>query len=162
MRFLFEYALEKACNGNKSEFARRLGIEYTEVQRVLRRFRDGAGSINATEAVLEMYWRDNISIDDALDIFTQTHPGLKEEATKSFCDDLIGVLRTALEHDRHSAQDTYRVFRAAEAFMRQMELIFCSANCRRKRDCETQCPCKHFAEYVKWLKREMLSEIDAK
>ncbi|MDD3410132.1 MAG: hypothetical protein PHY12_04910 [Eubacteriales bacterium] len=107
-----------------------------------------------------MYWRDNLSIDDALESYTQAHPGLKENVKKSFCDDLIGVLRTALEQDRRSTQDAYRVFKAAEAFMKQMEMIFCGENCRRKRDCASECPCRQFAEYVKWLKREMLSEIE--
>lgn len=155
MGYLFEYTLETVCNGNKSEFSRRLGVEQKDIYRYSKRFRDGSGSIRATEAVLEMYWREGRSIDDVLQNYTLAHPGLREEVASGFCDDVIAAIRTSLENECRAAQDLARVLKSAEHFMAQMERAFCNAACKSKRDCATQCPCKRFAEFLNWLKDEM-------
>ena len=54
MRYLLEYTLETVCHGNRSECARRMGMEYTELRKIRKRMSEGSVSNRATEALLEM------------------------------------------------------------------------------------------------------------
>ena len=66
MRYLLEYTLETVCHGNRSECARRMGMEYTELRKIRKRMSEGSVSNRATEALLEMYWREGLSLDEGI------------------------------------------------------------------------------------------------
>ena len=131
IRYLFERTLEMVCGGNKSDYARRLGIENAELYRLLKRFKNGASSVRAMEGLLEMYLRENRSIDTMLLGYGRTHLGMKA-AADHLCDDIIRAIHAALEQERNAAGRTLHVIDEAESFMTLLEQTYCGATCRIK------------------------------
>lgn len=158
IRYLFERTLEMVCGGNKSDYARRLGIENAELYRLLKRFKNGSSSVRATEVLLEMYLRENRSIDTMLMGYSRTHMGMTAVADH-ICDDIIRAIHTVLEQERHMTGEMLRIIDEAESFMTQLERTFCGATCWTKHSA-AQCPCLRFAEYLAWLKKEMMENKD--
>lgn len=153
MYYLFNYVLKNYCHGNKSEFARQLGSCYIDLQKRIKRFDAGGGSANTMEALLHLCRRENISIDKAIKEYTP-----EIEAAEELCTD---VRQMRLDIDRHyyAAKDLSRLLTAADAFMGQLEKTYCTAACRKARNCATECPCNKFAEYWQWLHNETLSRL---
>jgi hypothetical protein len=157
IRYLFEHTLEIVCGGNKSDYARRLGIENAELYRLLKRFKNGSSSVRATEVLLEMYLRENRSIDTLLLGYNQTPMGMTAVADHS-CIEVILAIHAALEQERHETDEIQRIIREAELFMSQLERTFCNETCSEKYASAARCPCIRFAEYIAWLKTEMFDK----
>ena len=97
MQYLLEYTLENVCRGNRSECARRMGMEYAELRRVRKRMSKGSVSSRATEALLEMYWREGLSVDEVLRQYTRSQFGADLEAVEQVCSELVKELRESLQ-----------------------------------------------------------------
>ena len=155
MRYLLEYTIEHICHGNRSECARRMGLDYAELRRFRKRISDGGSSNRVTEALLEMYWRENLSVDDALRAYTETCFGSDIEAGESACDELIRSAKTLLVNDQQESQDVAQLLRAATGFFVELERIFCNRKCQRCRYYESPCPTRKFHEFLQWLRGEL-------
>ena len=64
--YLFEYTLNVVCGGNKSECARKLDVRRQDLNRMQKRFADGANSVRTIESILLLFWKEGRSLDQAL------------------------------------------------------------------------------------------------
>ena len=159
IRYLLEHTIEHICHGNRSECARRLGLEYDELRRYHKRIIAGGTSTRVTEALLEMYWRENLSIDEVLRDYTESRLGSDLEEAEKVCDELTRTIREMLDIERQSTQDSAQLLRAASAFFTELEQSFCKKRCRRCDYGENPCPAIQFSDYLQMLRSE-LSELD--
>ncbi|MGM9590720.1 MAG: hypothetical protein ACI3V0_11215 [Faecousia sp.] len=155
MRFLLEYTIENICHGNRSECARRMGLEYAELRRFRKRINDGGSSNRVTEALLEMYWRENLSVDKVLKAYSDTYFGSDLEKTEAICSELVRSARDLMEIDRQDAQDTVRLLRAASNFFEELETVFCNKKCQKCNYQSEPCPTRRFLEYLKWMRQQL-------
>ena len=155
MKYLLEYTLETTCHGNRSECARRLGMEYNDLKKSRNRINDGGTSNRVTEAILEMYWREHLSSDDVLRSYTRTRFGSDLEAMRDSCANLITSARSTIEDRRRSTQEETLLLNSAGEFIADAERYFCKNICQRERYQGKTCPIKYFLEYIRWLENEV-------
>lgn len=155
IRYLLEYTIEHVCCGNRSECARRLGLEYDELRRYHKRIREGGTSTRVTEALLEMYWREQLSIDEALQAYTNSRFGSDIEESERVCDELITSIRELLDTERQATQDSVQLLRAASSFFAELEQAFCKKRCRRCNYGLQACPASQFSDYIQMLQAEL-------
>ena len=156
IRYLLEYTIETICNGNKSECARRLGFEYSELRKFRKRISEGGGSNRVTEALLMMYWRDELSIDDALKEYTRTYMGADIEEADKVCQDYVSAVSKIISSNKQGGRSATRLMNAARTFAEQLELSFCQDICRRKLYEGKECPVKMFSTYLEKLQKEVV------
>lgn len=155
IRYLLEYTIETICHGNRSECARRMGLEYQELKKFRKRMKEGGGSIRVTEALLEMYWREDLSIDEALKEYTDSNFGSGIEETENACDEIIRIMRVARSENAQSLKNEAQLVRSASSFMLDIELVFCQGGCNKAKYLDEPCPAQRFLDYLKWLKGEL-------
>ena len=158
MRYLLEYTLETICHGNRSECARRMGMEYAEFKKLRNRINEGGSSNRMTEALLEMYWREHLSLDEALKAYTNSYFGADMELAESACDEILQAIHSAVEEQRRMALTETNLLNAAGRFLEELERSFCHNLCQRGRYLECACPTRRFLEYLQWLRGEMIAE----
>ncbi len=149
--YLLEYTLNVVCGGNKSECARKLDIRRQDLNRMQKRFADGANSARIIESILILFWKEGRSLDQALREYVSDPPGRSED---QFPLEEIQELHQEMNLEWQRAGAQMRLVKCAETFMIQLEHSFCSAECRQMRDCQTECPCRKFAEFVSWIRME--------
>ena len=154
MAYLFDYTLNVLFEGNKSECARKLGIRRTDLNRIQQRFAEGATSVRAIEAIVNLFWKENYSLDHALRGYMSDDAASSANG-QAVPDNPLRMLREEMEREWHQAGTRMRLFKSAEAFMAQLEHSFCTEECRELRDCQTECPCKRFSELIDWLRQEL-------
>lgn len=155
IRYLLEYTIEHVCNGNRSECARRLGLEYDELRRYHKRFVEGGTSTRVTEALLEMYWREHLSIDEVLQAYTDSKLGLDIDEADRICDELTRSIRETLDAGRQESHESTQLLRAAASFFAELENTFCKRRCHRCKYGENGCPASQFSDYLKMLQEEL-------
>lgn len=129
MRYLLEYTLETVCHGNRSECARRMGMEYAELRKFRKRMSEGSGSSRVTEALLEMYWREGLSVDAAFAQYTKTRFGTDIENAERMCDKIVKTARENLRMEKYNAQKTADLLKAVYEFVEQTQRCFCESIC---------------------------------
>lgn len=152
--YLFEYTLNVVCGGNKSECARKLDVRRQDLNRMQKRFADGASSVRTIESILLLFWKEGRSLDQALQGYTFDSTGETEAADASPLD-AVRLLREEMSREWQQASTRMQLFKSAETFMGQLEHTFCNTQCQTIRDCERECPCRKFAEFVDWLRQEL-------
>lgn len=155
VRYLLEYTIETVCHGNRSECARRMGLEYQELKKFRKRMKEGSGSIRVTEALLEMYWRESLSIDEALKEYTDSQFGSGIEAAEDACSEIVRIMRVTRTDNAQLLQDEALLMHSASNFMANIEHVFCQGNCNRTKYLEEPCPAMRFLDYLKWLREEL-------
>lgn len=154
MRYLLEYTIENICHVNRSECARRMGLDYAELRRFRKRISDGGSSNCVTEALLEMYWRENLSVDEALKAYSESRFGSDMEAAEGVCDEIVHSVRELIEIERQESQDMAQMLRAAASFFDELERVFYNKKCQRCLYNEEPCPTRRFHEYLIWVQAE--------
>lgn len=154
MRYLLEYTLETVCHGNRSECARRMGMEYTELRKIRKRMSEGSVSNRATEALLEMYWREGLSLDEALRQYTHTKFGSDIETAEQICNELVTEVRESIQAESHNSQNVACLLKAAYELVEQIQRTFCEDICQRTRYQDIACPAKRLVDFVNWLREE--------
>lgn len=156
-RYMLEYTLEVICHGNRSECARRMGMEYLEFKKLRNRIMAGGTSSRLPEAILEMYWRENLSLDDMLKSYTDTYFGANIEEAESVCQELSKLGSELMECDRQTAQDNAVILNAGKAFFSTIIQYYCNHVCHKLRYSQEgkSCPINRFLEYMKWLQDEI-------
>lgn len=155
IRYMLEYTIEYVCNGNRSECARRLGLEYDELRRYYKRFREGGTSTRVTEALLEMYWREHLSVDEVLQAYTQSDHGADMEEAERVCIEVTRSIREILDSERQKFHDSAQLLRSASSFFAELENSFCKRRCRRCKYVKGECPASRFSDYLRMLQNEM-------
>lgn len=61
--YLVNYTISDICHGNHSECARRLCMNYPDLNKHINRIKAGETSGRLMEALLKMYWREELSLD---------------------------------------------------------------------------------------------------
>ena len=128
-------------------------LDYAELRRFSKRISDGGSSNRVTEALLEMYWRENLSVDEALKAYSESRFGSDMEAAEGVCDEIVHSVRELIEIERQESQDMAQMLRAAASFFDELEHVFCK-KCQRCLNNETPCPRKRFHEYLIWVRAE--------
>ena len=154
MQYLLEYTLENVCRGNRSECARRMGMEYAELRRVRKRMSEGSVSSRATEALLEMYWREGLSVDEVLRQYTRSQFGEDLEAVEQVCSELVKELRESLQDQGRNTHRSAHLMKTAYQFVGQVQRCFCDELCQRSRYQDTPCPAKRLMDFLSWLEQE--------
>lgn len=155
IQYLLEYTIQNVCNGKRSVCARRLGLEYDELRRYRKRIAEGGTSTRITEALLEMYWREKLSIDEVLQAYTNSEFGADMEKTEKICDELIRSTRKILDTERDETQEITQLLRAAASFFAELEHTFCKRRCRRCNYMDGSCPASQFSDYLQMLQGEL-------
>ena len=150
VEYLFDYILKNVCHGNKSEFARKMDIRRQDVNRLDQRIHEGATSARAMESMLNLLMKESLSIDEVMKDYNDD-----PEKTIVKIDSPTQILHEKLMREWKQANQRMEVFKGAESFMYELEATFCSSECRATHQCENDCPCKRFYEYIAWLKGEM-------
>lgn len=156
LRYLLEYTIEVVCDGNRSACARRLGMEYSELRKIRKRMSEGSGSNRAMEALLEMYWREGLSLDEALRQYSTTELGADLEARERACNELIGTMFETLQAEGDNTQRAAYMLKAAHEFMEKFRHGFCDDMCHRVRYTDVQCPARRLAEFLRWFHEEIV------
>ena len=155
LRYLLEYTIEVVCDGNRSACARRMGMEYSELRKIRKRMSEGSGSNRAMEALLEMYWREGLSLDEALRQYSMTELGSDIEARERACNELIRTMRETLQAESDDTQRAAYMLRAAYEFMEKFRHGFCDDQCQRAKYTVVKCPARQLAEFLEWFHKEI-------
>ena len=136
-----------------------MGFRRPDVNRMLNRLNEGFSSMRATEAVLEFIYQKQCSLDKVLTGYADNCHGVSDEAVRMACKDMARILREQMAIGYRAAGMKMRILQSAEVFMGQLEHAFCSDHCRMRQDCETDCACRKFAEFVAWMQEKI--EVDS-
>ena len=156
---MLEYTLEVICHGNRSECARRMGMEYLEFKKLRNRIMAGGTSSRLPEAILEMYWRENLSLDDMLKSYTETFFGSNIEDAEGMCQELSKLGNDLLQCSRQISQDNAVILNAGKTFFSTIVQYYCNHVCHKLRYAQegASCPINRFLEYMKWLQDEIVA-----
>lgn len=122
--YLFEYTLNVVCGGNKSECARKLDVRRQDLNRMQKRFADGANSVRTIESILLLFWKEGRSLDQALQGYTFDSSGEAEAADASPLD-AVRLLREEMSREWQQASTRMQLFKSAETFMGGQSHILC-------------------------------------
>ena len=139
MRYLLEYTLETVCHGNRSECARRMGMEYTELRKIRKRMSEGSVSNRAIEALRQ---------------YTHTKFGSDRETAEQICNELVTEVRESIQAESHNSQNVACLLKAAYELVEQIQHTFCEDLCQRARYQDIACPAKRLVDFVNWLRKE--------
>lgn len=153
--YLVEYTLEVIFKGHRSECARRLGMDFPVFKKLRSRLLCGAHSGLLQDAILELYWREGLSLDDMLKSYTETRMGEDIEAAESMCRDLMESGAEILESRRSEAQDDALLLKAAQSFFDAIVSYVCNHICQKTSYAENECPIAKYLDYMRWLEDEL-------
>ena len=153
--FIMDYTITIVCKGNRSECARKLSMDYAAMRKHLKRVESGGSSATLVEAILEMYWRERLSMDDALRRYTETRMGEDLEEAKKRCDDLYSGMQNKVRNGAESTRDLAAILKAAEDLGKVIRREYCEKHCNPfKRDGQ-ECAFKRYDAFIDQLKEEM-------
>lgn len=155
VRYLLEYTLATVCHGNRSECARRLWMEYAELRKIRKRMSEGGGSNRVTEALLEMYWREGLSVDEVFRQYTNTQLGSDLEAVEQVCEEMFAAVRESMKMEISNVRRSDSLMKSAYKFVEQMQNYFCEDVCMRSRYRNEVCPARKMVEFINWLRKEI-------
>ncbi|MBE5775561.1 MAG: hypothetical protein E7337_16820 [Clostridiales bacterium] len=98
-----------------------MGLDYAELRRFRKRISDGGSSNRVTEALLEMYRRENLSVDEALKAYSESRFGSDMEAAEGVCDEIVHSVRELIKIERQELQDMAQMLYAASGFFDELK-----------------------------------------
>lgn len=110
---------------------------------------------------MEFLYRAQCSLDMVLTGYADHCRGTSNKAVCMACEDMARILRSQMANGYRAAGMKMRMLKSADVFMEQLENAFCSDYCRMRRDCETDCPCRKFAEFVEWIQEKLEADTAA-
>jgi hypothetical protein len=167
-RFIIEQVLEVYFDGNKSECAREMQMEYPEFQRHMRLIGEGASSNKTMEATLLLCGLKRVDLNAILESFVIRYRCADLAAEDNFCEDTLGKLLAEMENHRIHETNCLNVKKTAERLLKYLIGIFCSRDCKYRCQDDRDCVCRHFTkfldllrEFMKEVERSLCAEIDA-
>lgn len=155
LMYLVNYTITEICHGNHSECARRLGMDYTGLHKHINRLKAGGTSGRLMEALLEMYWRDKLSLDAVLKAYSETRFGSDMEAADEMCSELFTNIQDVVRTQPRNTQDVTHILKMADNLGVLIHRDFCEKHCDRRKFENAECPLKKYSEFIAFLKREM-------
>lgn len=154
---LLEFTLINHFGRNKSEMARMLGIRRPDFNRIYDRCLRGDGGSQITiEALLKLYFKEGYSLDEAMMGYAGSGGDISQLKTANReCVTKSRSIREQLSDESKAADRRAQVLRSAEQFMVQLERTFCVDSCAQKGECDTNCPCQQFCDFVEWMKTKL-------
>lgn len=152
---LLEYVLMIVCDGNRSECARKLRFRRTDFNRTKQMLQSGSMSPRMLEAVIDLFCEMNLSLDTA---FATCRHSEQEQTNRYDLQrhrELLRTLRMKFADKWVDAANKSRIYKSANELLVEMEKCLCNESCEALRDCESDCPCKRFAEFMDWLVSEL-------
>lgn len=155
LMYLLSYTISNVCLGNHSECARRLGMSYPDLRKIIKRINAGGTSGVLMEALLEMYWRENLSLDTVLAQYSQSQMGSDIESANMTCVHIMETVRSTVTDLPKDSQDLKRVLRLADDLGKLIRQNFCEKYCDRQKFADADCPLQEYGAFVLSLKKEM-------
>lgn len=153
--YLLDYTTYEICDGNHSKCARLLGLEYNELRKMRKRIEGGGTSGILMKKLLDMYWRENFSLDKVLKNYTKSRLGENYEQSESVCDDIFGSIREVIKDSPKDKQSILKILKHVDTLGESIRRNFCEKYCNRS-DFENQdCPMRKYSIFVQSLKHEM-------
>lgn len=158
--FLLDRALN-LLNGNKRLLARRLQLhDHLEVYRWIKRLAEGGQSATAAEALLRMFARENISVDEVLIEYSAHMDKMNDQADSLVCPcehdeyaQRVHSLREAMEIEKYKNDHKYSFIGLADNLMTRFEYMFCAkrasgSQCPFCRPGSDECPCGNLSDLI--------------
>ncbi len=155
LMYLVNYTISEICHGNHSECARRLGMDYTGLHKHINRLKACGTSGGLMEALLEMYWRDKLSLDAVLKAYSETRFGSDMEAADEMCSELFSSIQDIVRMQPRNTQDVTHILNMADNLAGLIHKDFCQKYCDQKKYDTSDCPLKKYSDFIAFLKREM-------
>ena len=142
--YLLDYTTYEICDGNHSKCARLLGLEYNELRKMRKRIEGGGTSGILMKKLLDMYWRENFSLDKVLKNYTKSRLG-----------ENFGSIREVIKDSPKDKQSILKILKHVDTLGESIRRNFCEKYCNRS-DFENQdCPMRKYSIFVQSLKHEM-------
>ena len=155
LMYLSEYTTFEVCHGNHSECARRLGMKYNDLRKIWKRIESGGTSGVLMQAILEMYWREDLSLDCVLKKYTETRLGQNYELEFSACDEIFDSINEVIAERPSDKQSILIILKCVDSLGESIRQNFCEKYCNRTGFPNETCPLRQYASFVQALKREM-------
>lgn len=153
--YLLDYTTYEICEGNHSKCARLLGLEYNELRKIRKRIEVGGTSGILMKKLLDMYWRENFSLDKVLKNYTKSRLGENYEQSESFCDGIFNSMREVIMDRPKDKQSILKILKHVDALGECIRQNFCEKYCNRSDLQNQDCPMCKYSVFVQSLKREM-------
>ena len=154
---VLEYTLEVICHGNRSECAKRLGMNYVQFKKKYNHVMAGNESFTIPEALLKMYSDENLDFNAALRFCRENSEKAQKDSIEAACAELAQIAKSILDYGRLKAQDTAVILSAAGTLLKAIENCFCGHSCDKSRYADQMdgCPVSRLVDYISWLQEEM-------
>lgn len=146
--FIFKYTLVEICDGNKSDLARRLGVEFKDIYRYEKQFDAGGGTVIGMEALIKMYAREQRSLDSVIKLY-DTGIALEQAITCPNVNALTEA-RNAFAQGIVPVEAGRRYQKMADTFLDTQERLFCGSK-RKPGACR---------EFEQWVAQEQPADMD--
>ena len=155
LMYLVNYTISDICHGNHSECARRLCMNYPDLNKHINRIKAGGTSGRLMEALLEMYWREELSLDTPLKKYTETRFGSDMEDAQDICTDIFSDIQGKLQATPRNTQDLTHSLKMAKGLNELIHRDFCAKYCDKKKFENAECPLRKYREFILSLEREL-------
>ena len=105
--------------------------------------------------LLDMYWRENFSLDKVLKNYTKSRLGENYEQSESFCDGIFNSIREVIMDRPKDKQSILKILKHVDALGESIRQNFCEKYCNRSDLQNQDCPMCKYSVFVQSLKREM-------
>ena len=156
--YLLDYTTYEVCHGNHSECARLLGLQYNELRKMRKRIEAGGTSGTLMKNLLEMYWRENLSLDKVLRKYTDSRLGQDYELSENACAEIFMAIRETINERPNDKQSFLRILTNADALGKSIRSNFCEKYCNRSDYEDHDCPLRQYSLFVVFLKQEIDSK----
>jgi len=155
LMFIVNYTINEICQGNHSDCARRLHIEYAVLRRQIKQINDGGTSGRLIEAILELYWRENKSLDKALKLYESSRMGADMEAAEFSCERMFSDIQRKVQTQADMNEDLSRILKAACVLGDTVRQCRCQKYCDPRNYQNEECSMRHLERFVDQIKVEM-------
>lgn len=153
--YLLDHTINEVCHGNRSECARKLNMKYNELRKVIKRVEGGATSGMLMNALLDLYWREDISLDDVLRRYTESRLGEDYENIERGCQEAFDSVREIVSDKPQDTQGMLHILKHADVLGEAIHENFCNKLCDRQRFKNKECPMRKYAKFSYALKDEL-------
>ena len=130
-------------------------MDYASLRKHLRRVESCGSSATLVEAVLEMYWREELSLDDALRRYTETRMGEDLEAARQRCEKLYNDIQGKVQDGAEGTTDLAVMLKAVQDLGKVIHKEFCVKYCNPFKPEGQDCALKRYNAFIDQLKKEM-------
>lgn len=155
LMFFVNYTINEICHGNHSDCARRLHIDYAVLRRQIKQINNGGTSGRLIEALLEMYWRENMSLDKALKLYESSNMGEDMEDAEDSCKSMFSDIQRKVQTQADMNEDLSRILKAACVLSETVRQCHCQKYCDPRNYQNEECSMRHLERFVERIEVEM-------